>query len=243
MWSPGRDSNPRPAVREAAALSAELLGAHHPFGKYCNGKRQSVQPDAIIHVVREAALQRVTGEEADNPPLFICPNEHAQATVYLALLVLHSLSSTGGSSRVSKGYAGERSPRRSQARNCRNLPLAARSISMSRIPPCNVFSTRNNRFATGRGQRLRRIWKCVCPRQFRKEAVFWAIESPRRGPGASGLCSYSSGLGSVPSCLCFAKTSRSPPLIPARPRTSFLRDSMSYWVVMAICSMMGEPPP
>ena len=37
--------------------------------------------------------------------------------------------------------------------------------------------------------------------------------------------------------------SRSPPLIPAMYLTSFFRDSMSYCVVMAICSMIGEPPP
>jgi hypothetical protein len=37
--------------------------------------------------------------------------------------------------------------------------------------------------------------------------------------------------------------SRSPPLIPAMYFTSFLRDSMSYCVVIAICSMIGEPPP
>jgi hypothetical protein len=40
-----------------------------------------------------------------------------------------------------------------------------------------------------------------------------------------------------------ASASRSPPPMPATYLTSFLRDSTSYWVVMAICSMMGEPPP
>lgn len=43
--------------------------------------------------------------------------------------------------------------------------------------------------------------------------------------------------------LFLARASRSPPLMPAMYRTTFLRASMSYWEVMAICSMMGEPPP
>ena len=37
--------------------------------------------------------------------------------------------------------------------------------------------------------------------------------------------------------------SRSPLLIPARYATSFFRASISYCVVMAICSMIGDPPP
>src|SRR4030042_5741790 len=39
------------------------------------------------------------------------------------------------------------------------------------------------------------------------------------------------------------KTSRSPPLIPAMYFTSFLRDSISYWVVMAICSIIRGARP
>ena len=59
-------------------------------------------------------------------------------------------------------------------------------------------------------------------------------------------CSCGTSVGSDRAFFCspfLMNTSGSPPLMPARCLTNFLRDSMSYWVVIAICSMIGEPPP
>ena len=43
--------------------------------------------------------------------------------------------------------------------------------------------------------------------------------------------------------ISLVRASRSPPLMPAMYFTSLFLASMSYWLVMAICSMTGEPPP
>jgi len=49
--------------------------------------------------------------------------------------------------------------------------------------------------------------------------------------------------GLLPGVYFLQNTSLSPPLMPAKYFTSFLRDSISYCVVIAICSITGEPPP
>jgi len=43
--------------------------------------------------------------------------------------------------------------------------------------------------------------------------------------------------------ISLSNASRSPPLMPAMYFTSLFLASMSYWLVIAICSMTGEPPP
>ena len=64
-------------------------------------------------------------------------------------------------------------------------------------------------------------------------------------PGAGHYLTAAGSLSFLARCrvVLLTSASRSPPLMPAMYFTSFFRASMSYWVVMAICSMIGEPPP